>query len=206
MAIEFPTLPYPVNGLEPHISTATLEVHHGKHHRAYVEKTNLLIADTALANRSLEEIISMTAPRKRKSTLFNNAAQAWNHAFYWNSMSPNGGGEPHGVLADRIGKDFGNFTHFAEAFKSGATGHFGSGWAWLVITRGRLEIVVTANADTPIVHGKKPLLTTDVWEHAYYLDYQNRRADYVATFVDRLANWEFAATNLQRATCRRAAE
>jgi superoxide dismutase, Fe-Mn family len=206
MSIELPALPYPVNSLEPHISTVTLELHYGKHHRAYVEKTRLLIADTALADRSLEEILLMTAPRKRKSLLFNNAAQAWNHAFYWNSMSPNGGGEPHGALADHIADDFGSFARFAESFKSAATGHFGSGWVWLVLTKGRLAIITTANADTPIVHGKIPILTADVWEHAYYLDYQNRRTDYVATFVDRLANWEFAASNFQRATSRKAAE
>jgi Fe-Mn family superoxide dismutase len=199
MSIELPPLPYPLNALEPHIGGITLEIHHGKHHRAYVDKTKALIAGTALANLSLEEILSMVAPRKDKSALFNNAAQAWNHEFYWNSMSPNGGREPRGALADRIGRDFGSFTLFAKALKAAATGHFGSGWVWLVLANGRLEVVTTTNADTPLVHGKTPLLTTDVWEHAYYLDYQNRRGDYVTAFVEKLLNWEFAEQNFRNA-------
>jgi len=205
MSIELPKLPYPVNALEPHISAATLEIHHGKHHRAYVEKTKQLIAGTELAERSLEDIVSLTASRKRKTTLFNNAAQAWNHAFYWNSMSPRGGGARSSQLADRIALDFGGFARFTDAFKSAAVSHFGSGWVWLVLAQSRLEIISTSNADTPMVHGKTPLFTMDVWEHAYYLDYQNRRAEYVATFVDKLLNWDFAISNFQYANARRRA-
>jgi superoxide dismutase, Fe-Mn family len=206
MSIELPKLPYSSNALEPHITAATLDIHHGKHHRAYVEKTKLLIAGTALVERSLDDILSFAASKKRRTTLFNNAAQAWNHAFYWSSMSPEGGGEPRGSLADRIEADYGSFAHFREAFKSAAVRHFGSGWVWLVLTRNRLEIVSTSNADTPIAHGKAPLLTMDVWEHAYYLDYQNRRAEYAANFVEKLANWEFAASNFQCAARRSTAE
>jgi Fe-Mn family superoxide dismutase len=203
MSIELPKLPYPVNALEPHISAATLDIHHGKHHRAYVEKTKQLIAGTELAERSLEDVVSLAASRKRKTTLFNNAAQASNHAFYWNSMSPRGGGAPSGRLADRIELDFGGFARFTDTFQSVAVSHFGSGWVWLVLALSRLEIIATSNADTPMVHGKTPLLTMDLWEHAYYLDYQNHRTEYVATFIDKLANWDFAISNFQYATARR---
>jgi Fe-Mn family superoxide dismutase len=205
MSIELPKLPYPLNALEPHISAATLDIHHGKHHRAYVEKTKQLIAGTELAERSLEDIVSITASKKRKSTLFNNAAQAWNHAFYWNSMSPRGGGAPSGHLADRIELDFGGFARFTDTFQSAALGHFGSGWVWLVLARNRLEVISTPNADTFMVHGKTPLFTMDVWEHAYYLDYQNRRAEYAAAFMDKLVNWDFAISNFQYANARRRA-
>ena len=205
MPIELPSLPYAVDALEPHISRKTLEIHHGRHHRAYVEKTQSLVAGTPLAAASLEEIIAKTAGKKAKAALFNTAAQAWNHAFYWNSLSPRGGGAPGGALADLIDRDFASHAAFADAFKAAAVGQFGSGWAWLVLDGGRLAIAATSNADTPLARDQVPLLTVDVWEHAYYLDYQNRRADYVATFLDKLANWEFASRNLAQATARKEA-
>jgi superoxide dismutase, Fe-Mn family len=205
MAVELPKLPYALDALEPHISKLTLEFHHGKHHKAYVDKTNELIANTDLANKSLEEIVRAAAGQKDKATLFNNAAQAWNHTFLWNSMSPKGG-KPTGALAQAIEKDLGGFATFAENFKKAAVGQFGSGWAWLTLANGKLEISATGNADTPLVHGKTPLLTLDVWEHAYYLDYQNRRPDYVSTFLEKIVNWDFAAGNLQKASQRKAAE
>ncbi len=205
MAVELPKLPYALDALEPHISKRTLEFHHGKHHKAYVDKTNELIANTDLANKSLEEIVRAAAGQKDKATLFNNAAQAWNHTFLWNSMSPKGG-KPAGALAQAIEKDLGGFATFAENFKKAAVGQFGSGWAWLTLANGKLEISTTGNADTPLVHGKTPLLTLDVWEHAYYLDYQNRRPDYVSTFLEKIVNWDFAAGNLQKASQRKAAE
>jgi Fe-Mn family superoxide dismutase len=205
MAVELPKLPYALDALEPHISKRTLEFHHGKHHKAYVDKTNELIANTDLANKSLEEIVRAAAGQKDKATLFNNAAQAWNHTFLWNSMSPKGG-KPTGALAEGIEKDLGGFATFAENFKKAAVGQFGSGWAWLTAANGKLEISATGNADTPLVHGKTPLLTLDVWEHAYYLDYQNRRPDYVSTFLEKIVNWDFAASNLQKASQRKAAE
>jgi len=206
MSLEVSALPYPLNALEPHVSAQTLELHHGKHYRGYVEKTRNLIAGTVLANRTLEDIISMAAPRKSRTALFNNAAQAWNHEFYWNCMSPGGGGEPHGALADQIRKDFGSYAQFADAFRTAATGHFGSGWVWLVAGGRKLAIVATSNADTPVAHGKVPLLTIDVWEHAYYLDYQNRRAEYAAGFMKALVNWEFAEARFRRVGRLEAAE
>ena len=205
MPIELPSLPYAVDALEPHISRTTLEIHHGRHHRAYVEKTQSLVAGTPLAAASLEEIIAKTAGKKAKTALFNNAAQAWNHTFYWNSLSPRGGGAPSGELAQLIDRDFASHAAFVDAFKAAAIGQFGSGWAWLVLDGGRLAIAATSNADTPLARDQVPLLTVDVWEHAYYLDYQNRRADYVATFLDKLANWEFASRNLEQATSRKEA-
>jgi len=205
MPIELPSLPYAVDALEPHISRKTLEIHHGRHHRAYVEKTQSLVAGTPLAAASLEEIIAKTAGKKAKAALFNNAAQAWNHTFYWSSLSPRGGGAPSGELADLIDRDFASHAAFVDAFKAAAIGQFGSGWAWLVLDGGRLAIAATSNADTPLARDQVPLLTVDVWEHAYYLDYQNRRADYVATFLDKLANWDFASRNLEQATARKEA-
>ena len=200
MPIELPSLPYAVDALEPHVSKTTLEIHHGRHHRAYVEKTQSLVAGTPLAAASLEEIIAKTAGKKAKTALFNNAAQAWNHTFYWSSLSPQGGGAPSGELAELIDRDFTSHAAFVDAFKAAAIGQFGSGWAWLVLDGGRLAIAATSNADTPLARDQVPLLTVDVWEHAYYLDYQNRRADYVATFLDKLANWDFASRNLEQAT------
>ena len=205
MAVELPKLPYALDALEPHISKLTLEFHHGKHHKAYVDKTNELIANTDLAKKSLEEIVRAAAGQKDKATLFNNAAQAWNHGFYWNSMSPGAGGEPGGAIADRLAVDFQSFGAFREAFKTAAIDHFGSGWAWLVLDEGRLKIATTANADTPIAHGKTAILAMDLWEHAYYLDYQNQRPIYVENFLGKLANWDFAGHNYELAVERKVA-
>jgi Fe-Mn family superoxide dismutase len=199
MAIDLPDLPYSYQALEPHISATTLKFHHDKHHRAYVDKTNALIKDGKLANASLEEIILAAAKDPAQKALFNNAAQAWNHAFYWRGMKPEGGGAPTGAVAERITQDFGGYDHFAESFTNAATGQFGSGWAWLVLDGDALAVVATPNADVPLVRGQTPLLVVDVWEHAYYLDYQNKRPDYIATFLDKLVNWDFAAKNLSAA-------
>ena len=194
MPVELPSLPYPYDALKPYVSDVTLKTHHGKHHRAYVDKTNDLVRGTDFADATLDAIVMAVAQRAdpMARALFNSAAQAWNHAFYWNSLRPPGGGGPQGGLAASIRSEFGSDDAFASAFKAAATGHFGSGWAWLVIDRASLKIVTTANADTPIVHGQTPLLVVDVWEHAYYLDHQERRAAYVAGIVDHLLNWEFA--------------
>jgi superoxide dismutase, Fe-Mn family len=199
MAFELPPLPYDKTALEPHMSAKTLEFHHGKHHQAYVTNLNNLIKDTPLAAKSLEEIIKATAKDEAKAGVFNNAAQVWNHTFFWSSMKPSGGGAPAGDLAQGVTRDFGGLDKFKELFKAAAVGQFGSGWAWLVADKGELKIVKTPNAVTPLTSGQVPLLTCDVWEHAYYLDYQNRRPDFVQTFLDKLANWDFAAKNLAAA-------
>jgi superoxide dismutase, Fe-Mn family len=196
MTIQLPDLPYAKDALAPYVSATTLGFHHDKHHAAYVTNANKLIAGTPLENAPLEEIIKAAAADPAKKGLFNNAAQVWNHTFLWHSMKPNGGGKPAGELATLIDRDFGSYDAFAEKFTAAAVGQFGSGWAWLVLEAGKLAIFTTANADTPLVHGKKALLTVDVWEHAYYLDFQNRRPDYVKTFLDKLANWDFATANL----------
>jgi Fe-Mn family superoxide dismutase len=175
-----------------------MEVHHGKHHHAYVEKTKALAKEVRLADLPLGLLIQQTAGHDRHRALFNNAAQAWNHAFFWRSLRPSGGGEPRGEIAERIARDFGGYDAFAAEFAAAAAGHFGSGWAWLVLDGRKLRITTTGNADTPIAHGQVPLLTVDVWEHAYYLDYQNRRADYAAAIIKHLLNWEFANRNLSR--------
>ena len=198
MQIALPSLPYPYEALEPHISRRTLEFHHGKHHKAYVEKTRTLAKEVRMADLPLELIIQQTARQDRHRALFNNAAQAWNHAFYWRSLQPGGGGEPDGEVAARIKSDLGGYEAFAAQFAAAATGQFGSGWAWLVLDGGKLAVTATANADTPIAHGQIPLLALDVWEHAYYLDYQNRRADYADALIKHLINWEFANRNLSR--------
>ena len=197
-SIELPPLPYPENGLDPYISSNTLSFHYGKHHRAYVDTTNKLIEGTNLAGQPLEKIVAAAANSPEKVPLFNAAAQAWNHGFYWKSMRPKGGGAPTGPLAPKIDAAFGGYDAFKKAFAEAALGQFGSGWAWLVTSGDQLKILKTANADTPIIHGVTPLLTIDVWEHAYYLDYQNRRADYVSAWLDHLVNWEFAAENLAK--------
>ena len=184
MAIELPPLPYPENALEPHISARTLATHHGKHHRAYVEKTNALSGEGA---GSLEQILQRAAADPSRKALFNNAAQAWNHAFYWRSLRPKSGAAPAA------------FSSYVEDLKNAAKSHFGSGWAWLVREGTQIKVVTTANADTPIVHGQVPLLVIDVWEHAYYLDHQERRAAYVDAVVDHLLDWDFAAANLRKA-------
>ena len=196
MSIAFPDLPYAADALEPHISSRTLEFHHGKHHKAYVDKLNAAIAGTEHEGRSLEAIID-ASHKAANPGVFNNAAQAWNHTFLWNSMSPTGGGEPNGALAEAINARFGNLAGFREKFKAAALGQFGSGWTWLVRRGGTLEIVSTGNAETPLTDGSTPLLTLDVWEHAYYLDYQNKRDAYIDAYLDRLINWAFAEHNYE---------
>ncbi|NTW16104.1 MAG: superoxide dismutase [Syntrophaceae bacterium] len=196
MAIQLPNLPYPKDALAPYISAQTLEFHHGKHHKAYVDNTNKLIEGTALANEPLETIIRNAAGDVSKAGLFNNAAQVWNHSFYWQCIKPKGGGMPAGAIADKIKTTWGSFEKFAEEFKNAGVTQFGSGWAWLVLDGNTLKITKTANADTPIAHGLKPLLTVDVWEHAYYLDYQNRRPDYLTAFIENLISWDFVNANL----------
>ncbi len=191
MAISLPGLPYSQNELEPHISAETLSFHYGKHHDTYVGNLNKLIADTEFADKSLEKIIMASS-----GGIFNNAAQVWNHSFYWNCLSPDGGGEPNGALADAINSTFGSFSEFKEKFSQTAITTFGSGWPWLVKnTDGSLAIVSTSNAGTPLTEGQTPLLTCDVWEHAYYIDYRNVRPDYLEAFW-KLVNWEFVAKNL----------
>jgi Fe-Mn family superoxide dismutase len=197
MAFELPPLPFGNTDLEPHISARTLEFHHGKHHNAYVTNLNNLTKDSDLATKSLEEVIKIAAADlPAKQGIFNNAAQVWNHTFFWNCMKKGGGGKPGAKLLARIEADLGGFDKFKEDFKNAAVTQFGSGWAWLVESNGKLELMKTANADLPQAHGKKALLTVDVWEHAYYLDYQNRRPDFVQAFMDNLINWEFVEANL----------
>ena len=198
MPIEFPALPYAIDALEPHVSVRTFEYHHGKHHKAYVDKLNAAIAGTDYAEQSLEEIIA-AAHGAGDTGVFNNAAQAWNHTFLWHSMSPDGGGSPSEDLADAINERFGDLAGFREAFRAAALGQFGSGWAWLVGTGNGVDIETTGNADTPLTGDSTPLLTLDVWEHAYYLDYQNKRDAYIDAFLDELVNWEFAAANFAAA-------
>jgi Fe-Mn family superoxide dismutase len=196
MSITLPELPYAQDALEPVISMNTLSFHHGKHHKAYVDKTNELIQSTPLEGKELEEVIKTAASNPAQKVLFNNAAQVWNHTFYWNSMKPGGGGVPQGELAKLIERDFGSFDAFKKEFKQAGATQFGSGWAWLVLDGDKLKITRTANADLPLVHNQKALLTADVWEHAYYLDFQNRRPDYLTAFLDKLVNWEFVEKNL----------
>lgn len=198
MTIKLPDLPYSQDALAPHISAQTLSFHHGKHHKAYVDNLNKLIEGTELAGKSLEDIIKATAGKPDKAGIFNNAAQVWNHTFYWHSMKPKGGGKPTGAIAARIDADFGSYDKFVEAFSQAGATQFGSGWAWLCLKNGKLEVTKTPNAETPLTAGSKPLLTMDVWEHAYYLDFQNRRPDYIKTFLGHLVNWDFANQNLQQ--------
>jgi Fe-Mn family superoxide dismutase len=195
MPIELPPLPYEDSALAPTISTNTVGFHYGKHHKGYVDNLNRLTATGEFANRTLEEIVRGSAGRADQAAVFNNAAQIWNHTFYWNSLSPKTTA-PSRALADRIEKDFGGMAKFKEQFAAAAMGQFGSGWAWLVNDAGVLKVTKTPNAETPLTTAAKPLLTLDVWEHAYYLDFQNRRADYVAAVLDKLLNWEFASANL----------
>lgn len=195
MTFTLPALPYDKNALEPHMSANTFSYHYDKHHQAYVTNLNKLIEGTEFAGADLEDII-----KKSSGGIFNNAAQVWNHTFFWHSLSPNGGGKPTGDLAAKIDQDFGGFDAFKDAFSQAAATQFGSGWAWLVLDNGTLKVLKTANAETPITQeGVTPLLTIDVWEHAYYLDFQNKRPDYIAAFLDKLANWEFAAENFAKA-------
>lgn len=191
MAIELPSLPYSTDALAPHISAETLEFHYGKHHAGYVKKLNAAIEGTPMAEKTLEDIVKTS-----EGGVFNNAAQIWNHTFYWNSLSPNGGGEPTGAIADAINAQFGSFAEFKEKFTAAAGTLFGSGWAWLVKNSdGTLSIEQTTNAGCPLTEGKTPILTCDVWEHAYYIDYRNARPDYVGAFWN-LVNWDFANQNL----------
>jgi Fe-Mn family superoxide dismutase len=198
--IMLPALPYPENALAPVISAQTIGFHYGKHHKGYVDNLNkLLEANKEFAELSLEKIVTASAGKPESAAVFNNAAQIWNHTFYWSSLSPKGGGKPSGRLAARIDSDFGGFENFKKELAQVAIGQFGSGWGWLVVDSGKLKVVRTPNAEVPFTKGQTPLLTIDVWEHAYYLDYQNRRADYVNAVIDKLIDWEFAAANLGNA-------
>lgn len=199
MPISLPELPYAMDALEPHMSRGTLEFHHGKHHKSYVDKTNKLIDGTKLENAMLEEIMRATADDENQVDLFNNAAQVWNHNFFWNCMTPGGGKLTDGKLTGLLQDEFGSLNGFNTAFQEAATGRFGSGWAWLVYKNGNLQIMSTANADNPMQLGLTPLLTCDVWEHAYYLDYQNARAKFVETFLEHLVNWPFVEKRLEAA-------
>ena len=194
MPFTLPELPYSKDALAPHITAETLEFHHGKHHNAYVVTLNKLLEGRPEADKSLEDIIMSS-----EAGVFNNAAQIWNHTFYWHSMKPNGGGQPTGDLLAAINRDFGSFDKFKEEFTTAATTQFGSGWAWLVVEGGKLKVTKTSNADLPMKHGQKALLTLDVWEHAYYIDFRNLRPKYIETFFSSLVNWDFAAENLKKA-------
>lgn len=191
-----PPLPYPPAALAPYISENTLSFHYGKHHQTYLSNMIKMIAGTPSEKLPIEQIIRAAAGKPDQAGLFNNAAQVYNHTFFWNSMKPGGGGEPQGKLAALITDSFGGYGKFVEAFSTAALTQFGSGWAWLVLEGDKLKVIKTPNAETPIAMGLKPLVTIDVWEHAYYLDYQNRRADYIKAFVEKLLNWSFAEKNL----------
>jgi Fe-Mn family superoxide dismutase len=197
MTITLPELPYGKDALAPYISEKTIDFHYGKHHNTYVTNLVKLIGGTDLENETLENIIKKTAGDSARAGIFNNAAQVWNHTFYWNSMKPNGGGSPTGKILEKIKTDFGSYEKFVEEFKNAGLTQFGSGWAWLILKDGKLQVTKTPNADTPIAHGLTPLLTVDVWEHAYYLDYQNKRAEYLDIFIKNLINWEFASSLLK---------
>jgi Fe-Mn family superoxide dismutase len=198
MAFELPPLPYAEDALEPSISARTLEFHHGKHHKTYVETLNKLVQGTALASQSLEDVIRATAKDESKVQIFNSAAQSWNHDFFWHCMKPKGGGKPQGDVATRIDQAFGGLDKFLHQFLEAAESQFGSGWAWLVLENGKLKVIKTSNAANPLTSHGIPLLTCDVWEHAYYLDYQNRRPDFVKAFLEHLINWDFVANNMSR--------
>ncbi len=197
MSFTQPALPYDFNALEPFgMKGETFEYHYGKHHKAYVDNLNNLTKDTALADQSLEEVIKLTFGDATKAGIFNNAAQVWNHTFFWNSLQPSGGGAPTGEVAAKIDAAFGSFDKFKEEFSAAAATQFGSGWAWLVEDAGTLSIMKTPNAENPLAHGKKALLTLDVWEHAYYIDFKNARPAYIKNFLDQLVNWDFVGQNL----------
>ncbi|OQX16582.1 MAG: superoxide dismutase [Desulfobulbaceae bacterium A2] len=191
-----PGLPFADTALDPVISANTIGFHYGKHHKGYVDNLNKLVAGTEFAELPLEKIITQTAGQAERAAIFNNAAQVWNHTFYWQSLKPKGGGEPPAALKQRIETAFGSVEACKKELAAAAMSQFGSGWAWLVLEGDTLKVVKTANAEVPFTSGKKPLLTIDVWEHAYYLDYQNRRADYVNAVLDKLINWEFALQNI----------
>jgi superoxide dismutase, Fe-Mn family len=193
---QLPPLPWAENALDPVISAKTMGLHYGKHHASYVKKLNELVAGTRLADLPLEQVITETVGREQK--VFNNAAQAWNHTFFWNCLKPKGGGKPGGNVAARIDADLGGYDAFKEQFTKSAVECFGSGWAWLVARDGKLEIVATQNAGNPLTMGAAPLLTLDVWEHAYYVDYENRRPEFVGAVIDKLINWDFVAQQLEK--------
>jgi superoxide dismutase, Fe-Mn family len=194
--IELPELPYSKDALAPHISAQTLDFHHGKHHQAYVTKTKELIKGTPLENQNVEQIIMACANKQSEITLFNNAAQVWNHTFFWNCLAPKAAAKPDGILLEKLLASFGSIEKFKEEFKAAALAQFGSGWAWLIQDGDKLKITKTSNAQNPMADGQKALFTVDVWEHAYYLDFQNRRADFVGAVLDNLVNWNFVAGNL----------
>lgn len=197
MAFTQPALPFAMDALESYgMKAETFEYHYGKHHKAYVDNLNKLTDGTDLANKSLEEVIQISFKDSAKAGIFNNAAQVWNHSFFWNCLKPSGGGKPSGDLAAKIDKDFGSFDKFKEEFASAAATQFGSGWAWLVDDGGTLKVMKTPNAENPLAHGKKALLTLDVWEHAYYIDFKNARPAFIQNFLDKLVNWDFVAQNL----------
>jgi Fe-Mn family superoxide dismutase len=200
MAFEQEPLPYDPGALEQHgMSARTFEYHYGKHHKAYIDNLNKLVADTELADKPIKEVIQTSFKDSSKTGIFNNAAQAWNHSFFWNCLSPNGGGTPSGAVAAKIDSDLGGYDKLKEEFKNAAATQFGSGWAWLVLDNGTLKVTKTPNAENPLVHGQVPLLTLDVWEHAYYIDFQNKRPDFIQNYLDRLVNWDFANQNLAAA-------
>lgn len=196
MAFELPDLPYDHDALEPHMSAETLRLHHGKHHKGYVDGLNESLEDTD--GLSLEEVIQRSFDSDDAKDVFNQAAQCWNHGFFWNCLSPDGGGRPDGALGRQIEADFGGFENFREAFKATAAGQFGSGWTWLVLDNGRLKVTSTPDAELPMIHGQQALLTCDVWEHAYYLDYKNERDRFIDAFLDNLVNWTFVAEQFAR--------
>jgi len=197
MAFEQAPLPYDFNALEPYgMKGETFEYHYGKHHKAYVDNLNKLVAGTDMENKSLEEVIKASFSDSSKAGIFNNAAQVWNHTFFWNSLKPGGGGAPSGALADKINSAFGSYDKFAEEFSNAAATQFGSGWAWLVEENGTLKVTKTPNAENPLVHNQKPLLTLDVWEHAYYIDFRNARPAYIKNYLEKLVNWDFVSANM----------
>jgi superoxide dismutase, Fe-Mn family len=197
MSIILPELPYSKDALEPYISARTMEFHHDKHHKAYIDNSNKFLAGTPLEKETLENIIKKTANDPKQVSIFNNVAQAWNHTFFWNCMKPGGGKNPNGLVADQIKTDFGSYEKFVEEFKTAATTQFGSGWAWLALEGNKLRIMKTPNGENPIIYDMIPLLGLDIWEHAYYLDYQNRRPDYVTAFIDNVINWDFVNMRLK---------
>ena len=199
MSFSLPDLPYAIDALEPHVSAKTLSLHHGKHHATYVDKLNGLVAGSRMEGLSLDATILEAADNPDHVGVFNNAGQAWNHNHYWNCMTPNGGGAATGEIADAINGSFGNFDNFRSEFLKTAAAHFGSGWAWLVLDGDGLKVTSTSNATPPIVSGQKALIACDVWEHSYYLDYQNRRPEYLEAFLDKLINWDYVNRQLAAA-------
>jgi len=202
---QLPALPWQENALEPVISARTIGLHYGKHHAAYVKKLNELVAGTRYAELPLEQVIAATAGNAETAKIFNNAAQTWNHTFFWDCLRPGGGGQPPRELARTLEQSFGDYSRFKEKFAQAAVDQFGSGWAWLVARGDKLEVISTSNAQTPIAMGATPILTIDVWEHAYYVDYENRRPDFVNAVIDKLLNWDFALQQLEKSQQRKAA-